>query len=69
VPASAPAPAQAPGHHTYTVAPGDTLATIAQAKLGDANRYHEIFDLNRNKPQGDGGSLTDPTVIHPGERP
>jgi peptidoglycan-N-acetylglucosamine deacetylase len=31
---------------TYTVQPGDTLGTIARAKLGDARRWTEIATLN-----------------------
>ena len=34
---------------TYTVKPGDTLSKIAKQLLGDANAYHEIFNLNRDQ--------------------
>lgn len=34
---------------TYTVATGDTLWSIAAAKLGDGNRWKEIADLNTLK--------------------
>jgi LysM repeat protein len=33
---------------TYTVRPGDTLSGIARQQLGDANRWPEIFVLNRS---------------------
>jgi nucleoid-associated protein YgaU len=33
---------------TYTVQPGDTLSGIAEAKLGDADRWPQIFVLNRD---------------------
>jgi ABC-type amino acid transport substrate-binding protein len=37
------------GRRTYTVKAGDTLARIAQAELKDANRWREIWDLNRER--------------------
>ena len=46
---------------TYTVQGGDSLWKIAQHKLGNGNRYMEIFYANRDKmdsPQ---------SVIHPGD--
>lgn len=33
---------------TYTVEPGDTLSGIAGSQLGDANRWPQIFVLNRD---------------------
>jgi hypothetical protein len=37
------------GTATYTVKKGDTLSSIAKAKLGDAKRYKEIVTLNKAK--------------------
>jgi ABC-type amino acid transport substrate-binding protein len=37
------------GRKTYTVKAGDTLGRIAQAQLGDANRWREIWNLNRER--------------------
>jgi nucleoid-associated protein YgaU len=45
---------------TYTVKAGDTLSKIAKEKLGDANAYMDIFNLNK-------GLLTDPNKIKPGQ--
>ena len=45
---------------SYTVQPGDTLSGIAQQNLGDANRWPEIFVLNR-------GIIRDPDRISPGQ--
>jgi nucleoid-associated protein YgaU len=38
-----------PGRKTYTVRAGDTLTRIAQAQLGDMNRWKEIWDLNKDR--------------------
>ena len=42
------------------------LYDIAVRVLGDGNRYREIFDLNRDRVQPDGGRLTDPTRLRAG---
>ncbi|WP_249999375.1 LysM peptidoglycan-binding domain-containing protein [Actinoplanes sp. M2I2] len=44
----------------YTVQRGDTLSGIAQAELGDAGRWPEIFALNR-------AVLTNPDRVIPGQ--
>ncbi|MGY3340999.1 nucleoid-associated protein YgaU/DNA-binding SARP family transcriptional activator [Streptomyces filamentosus] len=59
-----PVPASQTG--PYTVAAGDSLWEVAETQLGDGDRYTEIFDANKNKPQADGGRLTDPDDIHTG---
>src|SRR5260370_28086697 len=42
------------------------VAEIAGRFLGSTGRSQEIFDLNAGVPQGDGGKLTDPAVLHAG---
>ncbi|GAA1866064.1 hypothetical protein [Myceligenerans crystallogenes] len=42
------------------------LFEIAQRYLGDGNRYTEIFELNKDRPQPDGNALTVPEVVLPG---
>jgi ABC-type amino acid transport substrate-binding protein len=37
------------GRNTYTVKSGDTLSKIAAAKLGSADRWPEIWNLNRDR--------------------
>ena len=49
------------GGKTYTVQSGDTLSKIAKEQYGDANRYNEIFEANRDK-------LNDPNKIQPGQQ-
>jgi DNA-binding SARP family transcriptional activator len=44
----------------------DTLWGIAERFLGDGRRYPEIYQLNKGRPQPDGGRLTDPDRIWPG---
>ncbi|MNR75605.1 D-gamma-glutamyl-meso-diaminopimelic acid endopeptidase CwlS precursor [compost metagenome] len=58
-PAPAPATPAASGG-TYTVRSGDTLSEIAGRTLGDADRWREIYDLNRDQ-------LSDPNEIHAGQ--
>jgi len=45
---------------TYTVDSGDNLSAIAQQELGDANRWREIYELNKDVI-GD-----NPDLIQPG---
>ena len=60
---SGPARAQA---RVHTVAAGDTLWDLARAYLGSGDRWHQIYALNRDRPQPGGGTLTDPARIYPG---
>lgn len=69
--AAQPTEPSAPGEATerttdYAVVPGDTLWDISAEQLGDPLHYPEIVDLNRGRPQPDGGTLEDPDLIRPG---
>lgn len=44
----------------YVVQPGDTLSGIAEEKLGDANSWPDIHELNRDL-------ISDPDKIKPGQ--
>jgi nucleoid-associated protein YgaU len=57
---TAPADAPAASARTYTVKAGDSLSKIAQRELGDASKWHAIYDANRDK-------ISDPDLIHPGQ--
>ncbi|MBI1848830.1 MAG: LysM peptidoglycan-binding domain-containing protein [Planctomycetes bacterium] len=52
-----PYPTLAEQAHKYGVKKGDTYQKIARSVLGDAGRWHEIYDLNRDIP---------PSKLHPG---
>ena len=52
---SAPATVQ-----TYTVVAGDNLSKIAKHVYGNANRWHEIFDANRDQ-------ISNPDLIRAGQ--
>jgi DNA-binding SARP family transcriptional activator len=53
--------------YTYTVKKNDTLSEIAEDCLGDANRWPEIYALNRGTHFTEvGGTLTNPHLIYPG---
>lgn len=43
-----------------------SLWEIAERCLGDGRRYREIFELNKDRPQPDGGMLTIASLIRPG---
>jgi nucleoid-associated protein YgaU len=45
---------------TYTVAKGDSLSKIAKKLYGNANRWRDIFDANRDQ-------LDNPDLIQPGQ--
>ena len=47
---------------SYTIKGGDTLSDIAQEQLGDAGRWKEIYELNKDVI-GD-----NPDMIHPGKK-
>jgi nucleoid-associated protein YgaU len=49
-----------PAARTYTVVSGDNLSKIARRELGDANKWHAIFEANRDK-------IEDPDKIQPGQ--
>lgn len=54
---SSTAPAAA---RTVTVKEGDSLSKIAKRELGDANKWHAIFEANRD-------TIKNPDLIHPGQ--
>jgi nucleoid-associated protein YgaU len=45
---------------TYVVQPGDSLSKIAKELLGDAARWPEIFELNKDQ-------IKDPNLIQVGQ--
>ena len=45
---------------TYTVKSGDTLSDIAQAEMGDAKRWPELYEANKDAVG------KNPDMIHPG---
>jgi nucleoid-associated protein YgaU len=48
------------GFAQYTVESGDTLSSIAEQFLGDAQRWRAIFQANRDQ-------IEDPDVVFPGQ--
>ena len=59
---SSTAPAAKPldQQRSYTVVAGDSLSRIAKREYGDADKWHAIFEANRDK-------IKDPDRIHPGQ--
>jgi len=54
------APAPAGSAQSYTVVSGDTLSKIAKHFYGNANRWREIFEANRDQ-------ISNPDLIRPGQ--
>jgi DNA-binding SARP family transcriptional activator/LysM repeat protein len=50
----------------HTVVRRETLWDLAERYLGNGYRASEIFELNQGRPQPDGSTLTDPSLIRPG---
>ncbi len=48
---------------TYTVVSGDTLSGIAERALGNGDDYPELFKLNKDRSEPNGGTFTDPNLI------
>jgi nucleoid-associated protein YgaU/DNA-binding SARP family transcriptional activator len=63
---SAPEPVSDEATAQVIVQPGDTLWNLAAEHLGDGERYVEIYADNAGRPQPDGTTLTDPSLIEPG---
>ena len=56
---SSTAPA-ASGARTYTVVKGDSLSKIAQREYGDAQKWRQIYEANRDQ-------ISNPDLIYPGQ--
>ncbi|WP_157756592.1 S8 family serine peptidase [Plantactinospora sp. KBS50] len=69
-PATAAPSSATPGFTKYYVVPDspqpERLWDVAAQFLGDGSRYPELLALNRDRLQADGGTLTEPDVLHPG---
>ena len=52
--------APADQQRTITVQPGDSLSKIAKREYGDADKWHAIYEANRDK-------IKNPDLIHPGQ--
>ena len=55
---SSTAPAGQPAN--YTVKAGDSLSKIAKRELGDANKWHAIYEANKDR-------IKNPDLIYPGD--
>lgn len=45
---------------TITVKAGDSLSKIAKRELGDANKWHAIYEANKDR-------IKNPDLIYPGD--
>ncbi|XAS69910.1 LysM peptidoglycan-binding domain-containing protein (plasmid) [Micrococcaceae bacterium Sec5.7] len=63
---SAPAVQETTSNPSVPVKNGDSLWSLAEAHLGDGNRFAEIAQLNYGVPQQDGGSLSENHFVNAG---
>jgi nucleoid-associated protein YgaU len=57
-----PTPTSTTGQsQTYVVVAGDSLSKIAKHYYGDANKWHRIYEANRDQ-------IKNPDLIHPGQK-
>ena len=63
---STPTPPAAVAAGSVVVQPRDSLHRLAEVHLGDAMRWREIWDLNRDHAMVDGTTFTRPEIIRPG---
>jgi LysM domain len=61
-----PTPPVAVADGSVVVQPRDSLHRLAEVHLGDAMRWREIWDLNRDHTMVDGTTFTRPEIIRPG---
>ncbi|GGP80574.1 LysM peptidoglycan-binding domain-containing protein [Streptomyces melanogenes] len=55
--------------HVVTVHSGDYLSKIAQAELGDGDKWPELFEASQDKPQPHGlPTITDPDRVYAGQQ-
>ncbi|WP_344406863.1 LysM peptidoglycan-binding domain-containing protein, partial [Streptomyces longisporus] len=58
----------APQHEEVTVAPGDSLWSIAGHEYGDPTAWHEIYKANKGEAMPGGRHFEDPDLIIPGQQ-
>jgi nucleoid-associated protein YgaU len=58
---TAPSPAPSATEETYVVAAGDSLSKIAKRLYGDANKWRQIYEANKDL-------IKNPDLIHPGQK-
>jgi LysM domain len=61
-----PTPVVAVAEGSVMVQPRDTLHRLAEVHLGDAMRWRDIWDLNRDQTMVDGTTFSRPEIIRPG---
>ena len=57
---SSTAPSESDQPRTITVQAGDSLSKIAKRELGDANKWHAIYEANKDR-------IKNPDLIYPGD--